>query len=295
MNVFRRALRGMREHTWLSFVSTSVLTMALVLAGGFALGVLNLRVVLSSWEQDGHVSAYLRADTSSGTIEGIRASLAQRPEVAEVSFVSEEEARSWVAKEMPEVAPSLGDFAQGTLPASFEIRLKPEHSGPEALRAFTEQLRSIGPWTDIDSGEAWLTKFSAFVDAATLVGGSVGALVVVAALFLVMNTVSLVVYARRDELEIMRLVGATDGYILGPFVLEGALQGLAATAVALGALWGGYLALAQQLAGTMQVALGADRLAFLPTPALVALGIAGVGVGSLAALLSVRRFLARVP
>jgi cell division transport system permease protein len=295
MNVVSRALRGIREHTWLAFVSTSVVCVALVLAGGFALGILNLRTVLGAWQHDAHVSAYLRADTSSGTIDGIRATLEQRPEVAELTFLSEDDARAWAVREMPELAPSIGEFERGTLPASFEIRMKPEYASPEALASFVDAIRTAGPWTDIDYGQEWLQQFASFVEAATLVGTGLGVLIVVAALFLVANTVNLVVYARRDELEIMRLVGATNGYILGPFVVEGALQGLVASGVALLALWGAHVAIGPRLAKVMSAAVGSSPLTFLPGSGVALVVAAGVLVGAIASWMSVRRFLGRLP
>jgi cell division transport system permease protein len=295
MNGFARALRGIREHTWLAFVSTSVVCVALVLAGGFALGILNLRTVLGSWQHDAHVSAYLRADTSSGTIDGIRATLAQRPEVAELTFLSEDDARAWAVREMPELAPSIGTFEKGTLPASFEIRVKPDYATPEGLAAFVDAIRTAGPWTEIDYGEEWLQQFAAFVEAATIVGTGLGLLIVVAALFLVANTVNLVVYARRDELEIMRLVGATDAYIVVPFVIEGALQGLVASGIALLALWAAHAAVGPRLAQVMSAAVGGSPLTFLPESGIALVVIAGVVVGMLASWMSARRFLGRLP
>jgi cell division transport system permease protein len=117
----------------------------------------------------------------------------------------------------------------------------------------------------------------------------------VAALFLVGNTIHLVVYSRRDELEIMRLVGATDGYILSPFLVEGALQGVVGATIALGGLYGVHRGLVMRLHEVLAMALGDQTLRFLPAgwiAALVGLGLA-LGVG--AAFGAVRRFLGKLP
>lgn len=295
MGALSRAMRGVREHAWLSFVSTSVIAASLMLVGGFALGILNLRTVVSSWESDAHISAYLRADTSSGTVDGLRNAIAQRSEVAEVTFVSEDDARAWVAKEMPDLAPSMADFQRGTLPASFEIRVKPEYATPEKLDAFVEDLRGMGPWTEVDYGEEWVARFANFVDTATMLGAGLGALVATACVLLVANTVNLVVYARRDELEIMRLVGATDGYILGPFLVEGALQGLLAGGVAVSALRLLHVVLSERLASVVTATTGGNVLMFLPMTWLLALVGSGLLLGAVASWLSVRRFLGKLP
>jgi cell division transport system permease protein len=293
--VLRRALRGARENTYLSVVSTSVIAAALTLLGVFVLGILNLRAVLGAWEQDAHVSAYLASDLAPADLEVIRARLAARPEVKEVTYVAESDARAWLAQQVPEVGPSLTEFAPGTLPASMEITLHAASARPDQLEGFIAALRELGPWTDIDYGQEWVARISTFVSLLTVMGSVLGGLIAVATLFLVGNTVHLVVNARRDELEIMRLVGATDGYILGPFVVEGAAQGLVGAGIAVGTLWGVYKGIVLRLQDLLGPALGNGSLHFVPMAWVGGLVIGGVLLGACASAFAVRRFLGKLP
>jgi cell division transport system permease protein len=295
MGVVARALRGTRENTYLSVVSASVIAAALTLLGVFVLGILNLRTVLGAWEQDAHVSAYLAGDLAPADLEVLRTRLAARPEVKAVTYVSESDARAWLGQQVPEVGPSLKDFAPGTLPASMEITLHATSARPDQLEGFVTALRGLGPWTDIDYGQEWVARISTFVSLLTAMGSVLGGLIALATLFLVGNTVHLVVNARRDELEIMRLVGATDSYILGPFVVEGAAQGLIGAGVAVGGLWGVYKGIVLRLQDLLGPALGQGGLHFVPGAWVAGLVLGGVLLGALASAFAVRRFLGKLP
>lgn len=290
---FRRALRGVAEHTYLSLVSTGVIAAALVLLGMFAMVSANLAQVLGSWERDVHVSAYL----SGGTPEAhaaLAASLAARPEVAGAQYVSQAEARAWMTGKMPEIGPVLEDLGDDALPASIEITLRSGHTSPAAMGQFVSSLQASGSFADIDYGQEWITRVDTFLSIVDALGVALGVFIGVAALFLVGNTIHLVVYARRDELEIMRLVGASDRYILAPFLLEGALQGLVGAGVATLLLWGAHRGLLSRLESVLALALGGEGLRFLPAAAVAALFLVGVLLGTGAAWGAVRRFLGRL-
>jgi cell division transport system permease protein len=116
----------------------------------------------------------------------------------------------------------------------------------------------------------------------------------VLALFVVANTVNLVIAARRDELEITRLVGATDGWILGPFLVEGAFQGLFGAGVALAATWGVHRVVADRLGDSLTIAFGTSHLQFLPPQWITLLVVAGLVLGVGAPWAAVSRFLRRL-
>ena len=140
---FGRTLRGIREYTYLFVVSTGVIAAALVLLGMFAMVSANLSQVLGSWERDVHVSAYLEGGTPEAHAMLVQ-SLGARPEVAEAHYVSREEARSWMAGKMPELAPVIEDLGADALPASVEITLRPSHTRPEEMTAFVNSLEAAG-------------------------------------------------------------------------------------------------------------------------------------------------------
>jgi cell division transport system permease protein len=290
-----RTLRALREHAYLSAVSTGVIAAALVLVGMFAMVTTNIQLVLGSWERDVHVSAYLRAGGTSETHAVVMQALASRPEVADVRYVSEEEARAWMVERMPELSPVLDDLGKDALPASIEISLRPGYTSPAAMAAFVTSIATAGAFDDIDYGQEWVTRVETFLSVLSALGVALGSFIGIAALFLVANTIHLVVYARRDELEIMRLVGATDRYILAPFLLEGALQGAVAATLANALLWAAHRGLLSRLQDVLALALGGESLRYLPAWGVAAMYVAGMLLGTGASWGAVRRFLGRLP
>ncbi len=290
-----RTLRALREHAYLSAVSTGVIAAALVLVGMFAMVTTNIQLVLGSWEGDVHVSAYLRAGGTPETHAVVMQALASRPEVADVRYVSEEEARAWMVERMPELSPVLDDLGKDALPASIEISLRPGYTSTAAMAAFVTSIATAGAFDDVDYGQEWVTRIDTFLSVLSALGAALGSFIGIAAIFLVANTIHLVVYARRDELEIMRLVGATDRYILAPFLLEGALQGAVAATLANALLWAAHRGLLSRLQDVLALALGGESLRYLPAWGVAAMYVAGMLLGTGASWGAVRRFLGRLP
>ncbi len=289
-HILRRAIRSLWEHIYLNTVSACVIAAALLLLGVYLTVQFNLNAIVDTWDRDVHVSAYFHDEVPQERRFALRDSLAGRPEVASVRYVSEEDARQWLVERVADVGPVLEELGAEVLPASLEIALVPAQASPEAIAAFATTLSSTD-FEDVDYGKEWIERFNAFLSLLQLLGAVLGALIGIAALFLVANTVYLIVYSRRDELEIQKLVGATTTYITSPFLIEGMVQGFVGAVLALIGLWGVHRVLVLRLQDALQLGL-AGELVFLPTPYRAALLLGGILLGMSAAYLSVRRFLA---
>ena len=193
---------------------------------------------------------------------------------------------------MPGMEAVLEELGAEALPASLEISLTSTAARPEAIAEFSQSL-SLEAFTDVDYGQEWMERFHGFLSLLQLLGAIMGSLILMAAVFLVMNTVHLIVYNRKDELEIQKLVGATNGFILAPFVVEGLAQGILGGVLAIGGLFAIHNLLVVRLKESLELAASAD-LSFLPTPYLVGILLAGAITGALAATAAVQRFLAKV-
>jgi cell division transport system permease protein len=291
---FRHALRGLREHTYLAGVGTGVIAAALVLLGGYAMIVSNLESVVSGWKQDVHVSAYFTAEQTAEAQALALAEMAARPEVATVELVTSAQATAWMLERVPEVATMVQELGEGALPASLEISLRPAYTSPVGLDGFADSMRVGGRFSEIDYGRDWVERAGAFLRTLTILGVALGTILVIAALFLVGNTINLVVYARRDELEILRLVGATDGYIVSPFLVEGAIQGVVAGFGALALLFSVHSLVLARLPQAIPIALGEGGVSFLSAGSSLGLVVLGGAIGVAAAGFAVRRFLSRL-
>ena len=291
-HVIRRAMRSLWENAYLNSVSAGVIAASTLLFGVYLSVQFNLNRVVDTWDRDVHVSAYFHPDVPEQRRFDVRDQLAKRQDVVKVRYVSSDEANRWMQERMPAMEGILEELGTDTLPASLEISLAPSSAQPGALDDFARTL-SVTDFSDVDYGQDWIEKFQGFLSLLKLLGAIMGSLIMIAALFLVMNTVYLVVYNRKNELEIQKLVGATDGYITAPFLVEGLVQGLAGSFLALIGLAAVHRLLVVRLKSAFDLAVNAD-LQFLPSMYIALLFIAGAALGVVASLLAVQRFLAKV-
>lgn len=291
MKLLQRTLRGILEHLYLSLVGAGVIATALLLMGTFALVVQNIDGMISGWSHDAHLSAYFRIDTPAEVQISAQQSISGRAEVMTVSRVSEADADAWMRDQMPDMAPVLDDLGENALPASLEITLRPEQLDPDAVERFAKSLIDSGAFESIDYGKEWVGRLDTFLSLLRALGLVLGILTATGTLFLVTNTVHLAIYARKDELAIMRLVGATDTYIVAPFALEGGLQGFIGGLSAVGLLFVLFESLERRVGNLLPVALGNDGLHFLPLPFLTGLILLGFLAGASVNTLATLRFL----
>ncbi len=288
-HILRRALRSLWENLYLNLMASLVIAASLLLIGVYLTVQYNLNAIVDSWDRDVHISAYFRPEVSVERRLALREELQSRREVSRVQYISEAEAQAWLKERVPDIGPVLQELGETALPASLELTLVGAEANPESIRRFAEELPSTD-FEAIDHGQEWVERFNAFLSLLKLLGAVLGALIGVAALFLVANTVHLIVYNRRLELEVQKLVGATNGFIMAPFLIEGLCHGLLGGLVATLGLFGVHRGLVVRLQEALQLGL-AGELAFLPTSWVLGLVLLGLCLGVLASAMSVQRFL----
>ncbi len=183
-------------------------------------------------------------------------------------------------------------MGEAALPASIEVRAP--GLGVEQAHQLAARLRAVPGAADIDFGNAWLDRLEQLLRRLRQVGAVLFGVLSVAAAVLVANTLRLGVYARRDELEIMKLVGATDAFVELPFLIEGLLQGLIGAGLATLSLLALYAALAPRLHGAVALAAHFTRADVLPFSLLASLWGGGAALGLVASAVAVSRFLRRM-
>ncbi len=293
MHILRRASRSLWENLYLNAVATGVIAAALLLVGVTLTVQQNLSALVDSWDRDVHISAYFHHDVPEARRFDKRDQVAQDPRVVGVRYISEADAQDWLLERTARLEGVLEELGPAALPASLEITLAAEAGTPGEVARFATDLED--PDLEfIDFGQEWVEHFNAFLSLLELLAAVLGSLIFLAAVFLVINTVNLVVFNRRDELEVQKLVGATNATITAPFLLEGLAQGLVGGGLALVGLWTVHRLVVVRL----QIALGlhmAGDLAALSALSLLGLVMAGAVLGLLAAWLAVARFLSRAP
>jgi cell division transport system permease protein len=284
----RRALEGMARGPYVALVGTATIFVALFAVGVLA-GVLGgAERLLASWAGEVRISAYLAPGTD---LSAATTAVAAAAPGREVHAVPASAALRQLSQELGDQAHVLDGVGPGVVPDAVDV-LAPGISLAGA-RALAAQLRTLPGVADVDFGNAWLEKLETLVSRARLAAVGLFAVLAVATAVLVGNTLRLAVFARREEIEILKLVGATDAFVSTPFLIEGLLQGVAGGALAVLALVALHAGLAPRLRAAVGV-VGALRLSDTLPPAL-ALGLLGAGaaVGMLGSALAVLRSLRR--
>ena len=285
-----RALRNMRQ--WPFLCSASILTMAVALAtvATFFLVVVNVEQLAARWTKEIQVVAYLQKPPATKDLAQLTHKLKNFPEVESVNYVSPAAAMQRFKKRLGHDASLLEGISPKLLPASFELGLRSAYRNQQGIAKVIEQLENTLDVDDLRYGQKWLKRFNDFVQMLRFVGAVLGGFLLLAALFIVSNTIKLTLYARRDELEIMALVGATMRFIKIPFILEGAIQGLIGGLLSLGFLTLSFVFIISRSLNSFWLTPTDFDLLFLTVNQQIILVLAGVVLGVLGSLSSLRRF-----
>jgi len=285
----RKALENIWINPFLSLVTLSTIAISMLILGLFSLIYLNVQQSLHQMGGELQITAYLQETISSEQAEVLRSKVADWPEVEGITYISKEQALARFRSQLREYAGILEGLKENPLPASLELTLMPQYGRSGNIKELSTRLGRLPGVADVQYGRKWMAKLRVFVEVMKLVGITVGGLLLIATIFVISNTIKLTFYSRREELEIMRLVGATDFFIKAPFLIEGLLHGLGGALLAAGGLSLLILFLFSHLDLPLRLAVMAGSL---PTGQLLA-GFLGLGLllGVLGSMVSLRRFL----
>lgn len=275
-----------------NLVSIATIAVSLFILGIFVSVSTNLRVLLSGWSQRVQLSVYLSENRGEEDVEEIQRLLADMPEVESFEYVSKNDAVNRFRSYFPELGTLPDLLDSNPLPASLEIQVAPEHRSPDEVERLARRLGEFAGVDEVDYDLLWIKRLTAVIELTRALGFFIGGALVVASVFTIFNVIKLTVYGRQDEIGIMRLVGATHGYIRGPFLVEGMLQGGLGGLLALVFLYATHELLVRESLASFELIAGGDWLRFLSPTAWVAIVVGGMIVGLLGSALSVRRFLA---
>jgi cell division transport system permease protein len=273
---------------------SALLAVLTIAAGLFVLGFFlivntNLQRLVQRWSEAAELSVYLHETASGEEIAALEDLVAHSGLAADRQHVSKETAAKRFREDFPDLAGAVDGLNQNPFPASIEIRLTPAaRDAGGAVDAFAANLGRAPGVADVRYDRRWLSRLTAAVRFAQGVGLLIVGMLAVAAALTVANVVRLAAFARRDEIEIMQLVGAPFAYIRGPFIAEGVLQGGAGALVALAMLWAVFVAGRARFGQLAAEGLGIGALTFLPAELWVMLLLGGVLLGCLGGLLVAR-------
>ena len=283
--LFRRAAVNLWRAPLPSLVAVITIALALFLAAALAASINSARALLVSWGAQPAVTAYLDRAVPDEEVRAL-AETVRRQERVEVVHVTPAQALDRLRVQLGTLSSALDGLPGNPLPATLEITPAP---GAD-VRGLAQRVGGFPGVREVDYGREWFDRLEALGRALRQFGTAALAIVAFAALLVVANTIRLAVYARRDEIEIMKLVGATDAYVRAPFLIEGALQGLCGALLASAALVAVQRVVLPRAAAAFAFAAG------VPAPHLTSASVgllagAGAVVGLCGSYLAVARFL----
>jgi cell division transport system permease protein len=284
----REALLSFRRAPLLSALSVTTIAFSLFTVGLFGLVALNLRQALRGLEERVEIVGFVLRGTPSEAIAVATQDISAFPEVKDVSYVSEEEALQRARNDLVEFRDAYRDLQVNPLPASIEVRLKDGFRDAATVERVAQRLRGFGFIDDVRYGREWVQKLDYLRNITGLVGLVIGLAFAAVAVVIIGVTIRLTILQRAREISIMRLVGATNWFIRGPFLLEGALKGLLGGFLSLALCYAGYLLFRDKSGGTFA------GLLFFEPQHMVIIVIFGVLLGLAGSLVSVGRHLRHV-
>lgn len=282
------AIVSLRRNGRSAALSIATIAVAFLTLGGFLVALANVEAAAARWAEAAEISVYLQDEIDETAMADIERALTAEPAVADVSYVSKADALKRFREDFPDLADVAGGLEQNPFPASFEVRLRTESATADTAQALAAAISAHDGVADVQFDQRWLARILAVVSAARLLGLGIGAVLLSGAAFTVAAVVRLSLYARRDELDIMELVGAPFAFVRGPFIAEGVLQGLAGAVLALVVLYGVFATVSGRVGDGLSDLVGPGGLRFLGFGGTALLLAAGLVVGGVAGVVASR-------
>lgn len=286
----RRAFLNIKQNLLINLLTVGTISLSILIFSLFLLLYINLEKVTELWSEKVQVTAFFENELSSEQQQQIKSGISSIKGTGRISYVSKNEALKRFRERLQGQDILLEEVSAEILPSSFEIELKKEYRTDEYLQAYITQLRNVPGISEIQFGEDWVRRFNNLLYFMRILGLFVGSFLVLAVVFIVANTIKLTVCSRKDELELLALVGGTRLFIKTPFLIEGVIQGAAGALVAIVTLFGVYYGFLQN-AGEFFGFNSLERtLVFLPASYLAAILAGGIFLGFVGSLASLKRF-----
>jgi cell division transport system permease protein len=284
---FRQALGNIFENRMVHLIGVGTMVIAFLIFDAFVLSFVNI----NAWTQERGrtltMSIYFKGDPDRSAIEDIQRDLLNYP-VSITRFISKQDAMKSLRRRLGEKGGLLDGLKENPLPASLEIILSRDEIDDSLPYELKKKLERIENVDEVQYSEEWIDQIQAVMGAIEIVGLIFGGLLFLAALFIVTNTIKLTIYSRKDEIEILKLVGATNGFVRAPFLIEGSIQGFLGGSVAMSILFLVYILATNKV--DLRIGFGALDLVFLSPESILLLVATSMIVGFIGSTVSLGRF-----
>jgi len=285
----KRALQDIRSNQFLHMVTIITIALSILIVSAFGLFFTNVNDIINSWKKGVRIMAYLNRDIEKIQIPELKNQLLAFPEVSSVKFISRDNALNRLKKQMKRQASLFENLKENPLPDVFEIRMNASTRDWEKVEILAAQIELLPQIEGVEYGQKWLGRAIGIFNLFKFAGTIMCFVFFMASVFIVANTIRLLFYSRHKEFEIMRLVGATDGFIKGPFYIEGMIQGIFGGLLGIAALFILYVIITSNVeAGVYS---GFFTLRFIPIKISAGIVFCSMIAGWLGCYLSLKKFL----
>jgi cell division transport system permease protein len=286
---FKQALINIMNNRLVHIIGLCTTVISLLIFGSFLLLFFNLNTWVQGWGHSLSMTVYLQDGIDKSTRDEIASFIKKLPASEIECFISKEEALKDLRKALGSEAKLLEALSRNPLPASFEVIFKgmdfPE-TDPQRIKKELENIEGVD---EVQYSEEWLKRFEGLMNMVRLIGFIIGGLLCLGVIFIVTNTIRLTIYSRKHEIEIQKLVGATDWFVKIPFLLEGMIQGILSAILSLLVLFSGYLLLSTKKVHFLGLAV--LNFIFLPREYLLSIFLISVALGLAGSFIAVGRFI----
>jgi len=283
--------RSWKHHFLTNLATTTVLSLSFMVMAGLWLGSHNVSHLMNRWGEDIQLTVYLKDSATSPQTQAIEAAIRAQNGIENVQFIDKQKASETFKQSLASYGPNflkaLSEEGESPFPASFFVTFQTEQRNSANVEAAAKSLLTVDGVEDVAYGEEWINNYHSLLRIVRIITWVMAIALLTGTLFTVSNAIRASLSARREEIEILELVGATESSIRTPFVVEGAFQGFLASAVALVLLGLGYAILAGVLRANTATAGAAQSLVFFPWYGLTLVLAAGAGVGAIGSYLCV--------
>lgn len=282
----RRALRDMRGNRFLNSMAVLTVALSVLIAGTFSLIWTNVNHWMRLSESSIRVLVYLKDSATEVQSQETQYRIQGMDGVFKVTFISRDQSLARLRTQLQKQASLLEGLGENPLPNLLEVDLK--NGRMNQVASIAGQIGSLPAVDSVEYGQQWMGRFSGLLNLFRFAGVVLGGLFFTASGLIIANTARLTLYSRREEVEIMRLVGATDGFITAPFYIQALIQGSFGCGIGLTAIYVAYVYMSAKLASDL--VSGFWQIRFIPLGTIAVIAACSIGIGWIGCFLSMKQF-----
>jgi cell division transport system permease protein len=281
----RLALQSLWHEKWINLLSMLTISMGLLVIALVASSVYNVNLFARKLPERFFIIAYIKEGLSEKEAQDIVASIREKGPIEKIKYISKADALKELKSSMRDADYILDGLDENPLPASIEIRLKKDAVGPQAVKSFADSLKRMDGIDDVQYGEKFLLSLHSVKTGMETIGLILTVVMISGIIFICYSTVKILFYRRKDEIETLKLLGATRGFIRTPFVIEGGVIGAAGGVAGTLIVLAFYYSVLYKLGATMPVV----KAIVFPAEMFLALPVIGLFLGITGSLIAMGR------